>query len=120
MRRRVKLPFFTHRPFESKHRGLRRSVERTACRSPRGYRKDSEIAIQSAIQQGDGNELGRLQPTPPLPPASAGGPQAHLSHIPAGFSRRNLPWALEYIAHQKEHHARSSVVERLEQADADD
>jgi putative transposase len=36
------------------------------------------------------------------------------------FGLRNLPWVLEYIAHQKEHHARSKVVDRLERADVDD
>lgn len=36
------------------------------------------------------------------------------------FGQRNLPWVLEYIARQKEHHARSKVVDRLERADVDD
>jgi len=36
------------------------------------------------------------------------------------FGKRNLPWVLEYIAHQKEHHAGSKVVDRLERADVDD
>jgi putative transposase len=36
------------------------------------------------------------------------------------FGKRNLPWVLEYIAHQKEHHAQSRVVNRLERADVDD
>ena len=36
------------------------------------------------------------------------------------FGKRNLPWVLEYIAHQKEHHAKSKVVDRLERADVDD
>ena len=36
------------------------------------------------------------------------------------FGQRNLPWVLEYIAHQKEHPARSKVVDRLERADVDD
>jgi len=36
------------------------------------------------------------------------------------FGQRNLPWVLEYIKHQKEHHARSRVVDRLERADTDD
>jgi putative transposase len=30
------------------------------------------------------------------------------------FGKSNLPWVLEYIARQKEHHARQSVHERLE------
>ena len=30
------------------------------------------------------------------------------------FGRSNLPWVLEYIAKQKEHHARENVKERLE------
>ena len=36
------------------------------------------------------------------------------------FGKRNLPWVLEYIVHQKEHHARSRVVDRLERADVED
>lgn len=36
------------------------------------------------------------------------------------FGKRNLPWVLEYIVHQKEHHARLNVYERLERADVDD
>jgi hypothetical protein len=36
------------------------------------------------------------------------------------FGKRNLPWVLEYIAHQKEHHARSTGVDRLELANVDD
>jgi hypothetical protein len=36
------------------------------------------------------------------------------------FGQRNLPWVLEYIAHQREHHARSKVVDCLERADVDD
>eukprot|EP00913_Durusdinium_trenchii_P035295 g33025.t1 len=30
------------------------------------------------------------------------------------FSRKNLPWVLDYIAKQKEHHAKGSAVETLE------
>jgi len=30
------------------------------------------------------------------------------------FGKSNLPWVLEYIAKQKEHHAHHSVHERLE------
>jgi len=36
------------------------------------------------------------------------------------FGKRNLPWVLDYIARQKDHHARSKVVDRLERADVDD
>ncbi len=36
------------------------------------------------------------------------------------FGKRNLPWVLEYSAHQKEHHASAKVVDRLERADVDD
>ena len=30
------------------------------------------------------------------------------------FGRKNLPWVLDYVAHQKEHHAAGTVHERLE------
>jgi putative transposase len=34
------------------------------------------------------------------------------------FGRKNLPWVLEYVAKQKEHHARGGAVERLERITA--
>jgi len=36
------------------------------------------------------------------------------------FGRRNLPWVLDYIAHQKEHHAAGRVFDRLERCDCDE
>jgi REP element-mobilizing transposase RayT len=35
------------------------------------------------------------------------------------FGKGNLPWVLEYIACQKEHHARGTYTERLERIDPD-
>jgi hypothetical protein len=34
------------------------------------------------------------------------------------FGKRNLPWVSQYIAQQKEHHARQGVVDRLERITA--
>ena len=34
------------------------------------------------------------------------------------FGRRNLPWVLEYIARQKEHHASERTADRLERTNA--
>lgn len=36
------------------------------------------------------------------------------------FGKRQLAWVLEYIANQKEHHARGTAKRRLEQTGADD
>ncbi len=36
------------------------------------------------------------------------------------FGMKNLPWVLEYIAHQKEHHAQGNVRSRLEKTRFDD
>ena len=36
------------------------------------------------------------------------------------FGKRNLPWVLDYIAGQKEHHAAGSVQDRLERIRFDD
>jgi len=36
------------------------------------------------------------------------------------FGRKNLPFVAEYIANQKEHHAKGTAYERLESADRDD
>ena len=35
-----------------------------------------------------------------------------------GFGKKDLPWVLDYIRDQREHHARGTVVERLEACDA--
>jgi putative transposase len=36
------------------------------------------------------------------------------------FGMNNLPWVLEYIAHQKEHHAKGTARRRLERTRFDD
>ena len=36
------------------------------------------------------------------------------------FGTRDLPWVIDYIANQKEHHARGTTHERLERIDQDD
>ena len=36
------------------------------------------------------------------------------------FGKNNLPWVLEYIANQKEHHAKGKAVLRLERCDEDE
>ncbi|TXT35668.1 MAG: transposase IS200-family protein [Planctomycetota bacterium] len=36
------------------------------------------------------------------------------------FGKNNLPWVLEYIANQKEHHSKGRVHDRLERADEDE
>ena len=36
------------------------------------------------------------------------------------FGKRHLAWVLEYIAHQKEHHARGTIQDRLERVTMDD
>ena len=36
------------------------------------------------------------------------------------FGKNNLPWVLEYIANQKEHHAAGRVQDRLEQIGSDE
>ena len=36
------------------------------------------------------------------------------------FGKRQLPWVLDYIRRQKEHHARGTVAERLEKVTMDD
>ncbi len=36
------------------------------------------------------------------------------------FGRKNLPWVLEYIHRQKEHHARQELQDRLERVQFDD
>jgi putative transposase len=36
------------------------------------------------------------------------------------FGRKNLPWVMNYIANQKEHHAKGTAVGRLEQVSVDD
>jgi putative transposase len=33
------------------------------------------------------------------------------------FGKKNLPWVLEYIANQKEHHARGTIQDRLERTE---
>ncbi len=36
------------------------------------------------------------------------------------FGMNNLPWVLEYIANQKEHHANGKAIERLEKCDKEE
>ena len=36
------------------------------------------------------------------------------------FGRKNLPWILDYIQHQREHHAAGRVHQRLEACELDD
>ncbi len=36
------------------------------------------------------------------------------------FEMNNLPWVLEYIANQKEHHAGGKAIDRLEKCDRDE
>ena len=36
------------------------------------------------------------------------------------FGRNNLPWVLDYIAKQKEHHAQGQAIERLEKCEEDE
>ena len=36
------------------------------------------------------------------------------------FGMNNLPWVLEYIANQKQHHAKGKAIERLEKCDKDE
>jgi hypothetical protein len=36
------------------------------------------------------------------------------------FGKANLSWVLDYIANQREHHARGSIQQRLEEHDQDD
>ena len=36
------------------------------------------------------------------------------------FGMNNLPWVLEYIANQKQHHAKGKVHDRLEKCDKDE
>ena len=36
------------------------------------------------------------------------------------FGMNNLPWVLEYIANQKEHHAKGKAIDRLEKCDRDE
>jgi len=36
------------------------------------------------------------------------------------FGKRNLAWVREYIAHQREHHAKKELTERLEVCDVED
>jgi putative transposase len=33
------------------------------------------------------------------------------------FGTRDLPWVIEYVRNQREHHARGTIQERLEQVD---
>ena len=35
------------------------------------------------------------------------------------FGKKQLPWVLDYIAHQKEHHAKGTTEERLERTEPD-
>jgi hypothetical protein len=46
--------------------------------------------------------------------------QANHHFVPRLSRQRNLPRVLEYVANQKEHHAQSKVVDRLERADVDE
>jgi putative transposase len=36
------------------------------------------------------------------------------------FGTRDLPWVIEYVRNQREHHARGTTYERLERVDQDD
>ena len=36
------------------------------------------------------------------------------------FGRRNLPWVLDYVRRQKEHHAKGTSVERLERVEEEE
>jgi hypothetical protein len=36
------------------------------------------------------------------------------------FGTRDLPWVIEYIRNQREHHARGTVHERLERIDQEE
>jgi hypothetical protein len=36
------------------------------------------------------------------------------------FGTRDLPWVIEYILNQREHHARGTVHERLERIDQEE
>ncbi len=36
------------------------------------------------------------------------------------FGKSNLPWVLDYIARQKEHHSQGRIFDRLERIDADE
>ena len=36
------------------------------------------------------------------------------------YQKNNLPWVLEYIANQKEHHASGEAIDRMEKCDADE
>ncbi len=36
------------------------------------------------------------------------------------FGKNNLPWVLEYIAKQKEHHANGKAIDRMEKCDVDE
>ena len=36
------------------------------------------------------------------------------------FGTKDLEWLVEYVKHQKEHHARGTTIKRLEQSDGED